>query len=74
MAAPSYVFTIARMARMLGVDEAFLEDFASDMDPEDGCLSVMDLEDDVSTTALTPFGVENLRELLADLKPGRTKT
>jgi len=72
VAAPSYVFTIARVARMLGEDEALLEDIASDMDPEDGCLSVMDLDDEVSTTAFTPFGVENLKELLADLKPGRT--
>ena len=70
MAAPSYVFTIARVARMLGEDEALLEDLASDMDPEDGCLSIMDLDDEVSTTAFTPFGVENLKELLADLKPG----
>ncbi len=69
MAAPSYVFTIARVARMLGEDEALLEDIASDMDPEDGCLSVMDLDDEVSTTAFTLFGIENLKELLADLKP-----
>ena len=72
MAAPSYVFTIARVARMLGEDEALLEDIASDMDPEDGCLSVMDLDNEVSTTAFTPFGVENLKELLADLKPDKT--
>ena len=51
MAAPSYVFTIARVARMLGEDEALLEDIASDMDPEDGCLSVLGLDDDVSTTS-----------------------
>jgi hypothetical protein len=69
VAAPSYVFTIARVARMLGEDEALLEDIASDMDPEDGCLSVMDLDDEVSTTAFTLFGIENLKELLADLKP-----
>lgn len=72
MAAPSYVFTIARVARMLGEGEALLEEIASDMDPEDGCLSVMDLDDGVSTTAFTPFGVENLKELLADLKPDKT--
>ena len=40
------------------------------MDPEDGRLTVIDLDDEVSTTAFTPFGVENLKELLADLKPG----
>ena len=72
MAAPSYVLTIARVARMLDEDEALLEDIASNMDPEDGCLCVMDLDDGVSTTAFTPFGVENLKELLADLKPDKT--
>ena len=71
MAAPSYVFTIARVARMLGEDEALLEDIAlMSMDPEDGRLTIIDLDDEVSTTAFTPFGVENLKELLADLTPG----
>jgi hypothetical protein len=36
-----------------------------DMEPEDGCLSVLGLGD-VSTVAFTPQGVENLKELLAD--------
>ena len=69
MAAPRIVFTIARVARMLGEDEEKLEEIAMQMDPEDGCLSVIDLDDDVSTTAFTLFGVENLKELLADLRP-----
>lgn len=71
MAAPSYVYTIARVARMLGQDEALLEEIAlMSMDPEDGRLTIIDLDDEVSTTAFTPFGVENLKERLADLKPG----
>ena len=73
MAAPSYVFTIARVAKMLDEDEALLEDIAlMNMEPEDGRLTIIDLDDDVSTTAFTPFGVENLKELLADLKPHKT--
>jgi hypothetical protein len=67
MAAPSYVFTITRVATMLGEDEELLQDIAMDMEPEDGCLSVLDI-DDVSTVAFTPQGIENLKELLADLK------
>lgn len=66
MAAPSYVFTIGRVARMLGVDETRLQDIAADMEPEDGCLHVLDV-DDLSTTAFTAQGIENLKELLADL-------
>ena len=67
MAAPSYVFTIARVAKLLGESEELLQDIAMDMEPEDGCLSVLDL-DDVSTVAFTPQGIENLKELLANLK------
>jgi hypothetical protein len=66
MAAPSYVFTIARVAALLGEPEELLQDIAMDMEPEDGCLSVLDL-DDVSTVAFTPQGIENLKELLANL-------
>ena len=37
MAAPSSVFTISRVAKMLGEDEDLLKDIASAMEPEDGC-------------------------------------
>lgn len=68
MAAPSYVFTIRRVARMLNEDVDRLEEIAlNNMDPEDGCLSVLDLDDDVSVTAFTAQGVENLKEILDDL-------
>jgi hypothetical protein len=67
MAAPSYVFTIGRVAKMLGEDENCLYDIAMDMEPEDGCLTVLDI-DDMSTIAFTERGVENLKELLDDLK------
>jgi len=70
MAAPAYVFTIRRVARMLNEDVDRLEEIAlNSMDPEDGRLSVLDLDDDTSTTAFTAQGVENLKELLADLDP-----
>jgi len=69
MAAPSYVYTIRRVARMLNEDVDRLEEIALNMEPEDGCLSVLDLDDDVSTTAFTADGVENLKELLDDLDP-----
>ena len=67
MAAPSYVFTIRRVARMLNEDEDRLEAIAMSMEPEDGCLRVLDLDDDVSIVAFTAQGIENLQELLADL-------
>ena len=64
MAAISYVFTLARVAKMLGEDEELLRELAEDMEPEDGCLSVLRPDDDDSMIAFTPFGVENLQQLL----------
>src|SRR5271165_7629619 len=51
MAAPSYLFTIGRVAEMLGEDEQWLQTIADDMEPEDGCLTVCGTTD-LSTTAL----------------------
>jgi len=69
MAAPSYVFTIRRVARMLNEDEDKLDEIAMGMEPEDGCLRVLDLDDGVSIVAFTAQGIENLKELLDDLDP-----
>jgi hypothetical protein len=41
MAAISYVFTVARVAKMLGENEELLRRIAEDMEPEDGRLSVL---------------------------------
>ena len=68
MAAPSYVFTIAKVADMLGEDEALLEELALGMEPEDGRLLICDVDDDISVTAFTPFGVEYLEQLLVNFK------
>ena len=57
------VFTIARVAEMLGEDIDWLLGIALEMDPEDGCLTVYDVNDD-GTTAFTSFGIENLKELI----------
>ncbi len=48
MAAPSSVSTIDRVAKMLGEDEDLLRDIALDMEPEDGVLTVWDI-DEMST-------------------------
>ena len=52
MAAPSSVFTISRVAEMLGEDEEWLHDIALEMEPEDGCLIVWGTGDQ-STTVFT---------------------
>jgi hypothetical protein len=63
MAAPSYVFTIARVAEMLAEDAEWLQTIADDMEPEDGCLQVCGT-DDTATTAFTPCGIDSLKELM----------
>jgi hypothetical protein len=72
MAAPSYVFTIAKVALMLGEDEAPLEELALGTEPEDGRFFICDADDDVSVTAFAPFGVEYLKALLDEFKSQRT--
>jgi hypothetical protein len=63
MAAPSAVFTIARVAKMLDEGMDWLLDVALEMDPEDGCLTVYGVDGE-GTTAFTTFGIENLKELI----------
>ena len=38
IAASGHVFTLARVARLLGEDEETLADLAMNLEPEDGCL------------------------------------
>ncbi len=68
MAAISHVFTLVRVAKMLGEDEELLRRIAEDMDPEDGRLSVLGPDNDDSVVAFTPFGIEILQQMLDDYK------
>ena len=65
MAAISYVFTIRRAAQILGRDEELLWDLSEQLEPEDGKLWVLDIEG-AETLAFSQFGIENLREIIAD--------
>ncbi len=67
MAAISFVYTIARVAEMLGEDEERLHDLAVYMEPEDGRIWVYGTGED-ATLAFTRDGVERLQELIADEK------
>ena len=57
------MFTIARVAEMLGEDEDWLQTIADNMKPEDGCLWVGGTND-ASTRAFAPFGIDSLKELM----------
>ena len=62
-----HVFTIARVAAMLGENEDWLWDVANEMDQEDGLIWVYGPGDD-GVMAFTDFGIETLRELIAIYK------
>lgn len=57
------VQTIARVAEMLGEDEDWLWDVATEMDPEDGLIWVYG-PGDQSVMAFTDFGIETLTGLI----------
>ena len=67
MAAPTFVFALSRVAEMLGEHEDLLRDLALEMEPENGCLTVLGT-DDLSTLAFSEDGIEYLKQLLSDHK------
>jgi hypothetical protein len=67
MAAPSHVFTISRVAAMLGEDEDLLWDLVDQLEPEGGCLWVYGVGDE-HTIAFTDRGLESLQEIIAEHK------
>ena len=72
MAGIPFVFTIARVAEMLGQDEDWLHDLSLGLDPEDGCLWVLDVADR-EVQAFTEYGIECLQQIIADARAdGRT--
>jgi hypothetical protein len=65
MAAPFHVFTISRVAAMLGEEEDLLWDLVDQLEPEDGCLWVYGVGDE-HTIAFTDRGLESLQEIIAE--------
>jgi hypothetical protein len=65
MAGISFVFTIARVAEMLGEDEEWLREISINMDPEEGHLWVMGIGED-QCPAFTEYGVECLRQIIIE--------
>jgi hypothetical protein len=61
------VFTIDYVAEMLGEDVEWLHELSQELDPEDGCLWVYGVGED-GVIGFTKFGIECLRELIADLR------
>jgi hypothetical protein len=61
-----YVFTAARVAKMLGVAEEIIDAAADGLDPEDGRLWVYD-DTEHGVMAFTSFGIESLCWSLTNL-------
>lgn len=62
------VFTVRYAAAALGIGTALVEELATGMRDKDGLVSVIDTddEDDASTIAFTPLGLDMLAEILAN--------
>lgn len=60
MPAVTRVYTIARVAEMLGEDEDWLHEVSITMEPEDGIITVYGIGDE-ETVAFTDLGIENLQ-------------
>jgi hypothetical protein len=71
MAAISMVFTIARVAEILGEDEAWLWELSNRMEPEDGAIWVVGTAEH-ETQAFTEYGIQVLRDLIAEQRRART--
>ncbi len=63
MAAITRVFTLARVAEMLGEDQDWLEDISDELEPEDGLIAVYGTGEEY-TVAFTEFGIENLKQAI----------
>ena len=65
MAGIPYVFTISHVAKLLGEDEEWLREISINMDPEEGCLWVIGVDED-GCPAFTEDGIECLKQIIIE--------
>lgn len=65
MAGIPFVFTIARVAEMLGEDEEWLREISTNMDPEVGHLWVIGVSDN-ETPAFSEYGIDCLKQIIIE--------
>jgi hypothetical protein len=61
-----HVWTVAVVARDLGVDEDLIQELTLALEPEDGVIWVYDVDSEDGTLAFTDEGIEEVRLLLAE--------
>jgi hypothetical protein len=79
MAAISTIYTLRHVAKAIGEDEEFVWETAIEMEPEDGCIQIRDdqFSDDDDwpiATGFTDFGVDNLVDLIAEIRRHRRQS
>lgn len=67
MAAITRVYTLPLVAQMVDEDLEWLSEIIGEMEPEDGYLWIYG-PDDQQTQGLTPFGLENLADVIREYK------
>lgn len=65
MSRDTFIYTLPRVAMILGISEDLLERIAQNLRPKDGVVSILDTAED-SITGFTRNGVDYVREILAD--------
>ncbi|HUZ13854.1 MAG TPA: hypothetical protein VMU93_13525 [Caulobacteraceae bacterium] len=61
-----HVWTVAVVARDLGVDEDLIHELTLALESEDGLIWVYDVDNEDGTLAFTDEGIEQVRLLLAE--------
>lgn len=56
--------TLARVALELGEDEDWLDEIASEMEPEDGVIRIYGVDEDDCTMVFSDYGVEILQTFI----------
>lgn len=73
MATITRVFTLARVAEMLGEDQDWLYDISDELEPEDGLIAVCGIGEE-HTIAFTEFGIENLKQVIQNHRTDASRT
>ncbi len=64
-----HVYTVGRVAKLLGVEESLIHDLTVGLEPEDGVIWVYGPDDDDATLAFTDDGIDEVRLLLEEYRP-----
>jgi hypothetical protein len=63
-----HVYTVASVAKRLGVEERLIDELTVGLEPEDGVIWVYGLDDDDGTMAFTDDGIDEVQLLLEEYR------